>query len=85
MHLRHGRRYCLGYRSDMSTEVAGNIAHASLYSRMTATLTQVQIRRYAGGRVLRCRALGAGGISSDSSEKCPRRYRRLRRRYIGGI
>ena len=26
MHLRHGRRYCLGYCSDMKTEVAGNIA-----------------------------------------------------------
>ena len=30
MHLRHGRRYCLGYCSDMRTEVAGNIAHPSL-------------------------------------------------------
>ena len=52
LHLRHGRRYCLGYRSDMSTEVAGDIAHASLYSRMTATLTQVQIHKNAGGRAL---------------------------------
>ena len=31
MHLRHGRRYCLGYCSDMRTEVAGNIGHPSLY------------------------------------------------------
>ena len=30
MHLRHGRLYCLGYCSDMGTEVAGNIAHPSL-------------------------------------------------------
>ena len=30
MHLRHGRRYCLGYCSDMRTEVAGNIAHSNL-------------------------------------------------------
>ena len=26
MHLGHGRRYCLGYGSDMRTEVAANIA-----------------------------------------------------------
>ena len=31
MHLLHGRRYSLGYCSDMRTEVAGNIAHPSLY------------------------------------------------------
>ena len=33
MHLRHERRYYLGYGSDMRTEVAGNIAHPSLYPR----------------------------------------------------
>ena len=33
MHLRHGRWYCLGYRSDMRPEVAGNIGHPSLYRR----------------------------------------------------
>lgn len=33
MHLQHGRRCCLGHRSDMRTEEAGNIAHASLYPR----------------------------------------------------
>ena len=33
MHLRHGRRYCLGYCSDMRTEAAGNIAHPSLHRR----------------------------------------------------
>ena len=49
---------------------------------MTATLNQVQLRRHAGGRARRCRALGAGGACSDSSEKCTRRYRRLRR---GGV
>ena len=31
MHLQHGRRCCLGYCSDMRTEVAGNIAHSSLH------------------------------------------------------
>ena len=31
--LRHGRQYCLGYSSDMRTEVADNIAHPSLYPR----------------------------------------------------
>ena len=33
MHLRHGRRYCLGYCSDMRTEAAGNVAPPSLYRR----------------------------------------------------
>ena len=33
MHLRHGRWYCLGYCSDMRTEVARNIGHPSLYRR----------------------------------------------------
>jgi len=33
MHLRHGHWYCLGYCSDMRTEVAGNIGHPSLYRR----------------------------------------------------
>ena len=41
MHLRHGRRYCLGYCSDMRTEVADNIGRPSLY------------RRHAGGKALR--------------------------------
>ena len=31
MQLQHGCRYYLGYCSDMRTEVAGNIAHPSLY------------------------------------------------------
>ena len=30
MHLRHDRRYCLGYCSEMKTEVAGNIGYPSL-------------------------------------------------------
>ena len=34
MHLRHGRRYCLAYCSDMRIEVAGNIGHPSVYRRM---------------------------------------------------
>ena len=33
MYMRHGRRYCMGYCSDMRTEVAGNITHPSLYPR----------------------------------------------------
>ena len=33
IHLRHGRRCCLGYCSDMRTEVAVNIGHPSLYRR----------------------------------------------------
>ena len=31
MYLRHGRRCCLRYCSDMRTEVAANIGHPSLY------------------------------------------------------
>ena len=31
MHLRYDGRYCRGHCSDMRTEVAGNIAHPSLY------------------------------------------------------
>ena len=38
MHLRHGRRYCLGYSSNMRTEVAGNIAHPSLDTPRKASL-----------------------------------------------
>ena len=38
MHLRHGRRYCLGYCSNMRTEVAGNIAHPSLDTPRKASL-----------------------------------------------
>ena len=38
MHLRHGRRYCLGYCSDMRIEVAGNIAHPSLDTPRKASL-----------------------------------------------
>ena len=35
MHRSHGRQYCLGYCSDMITEVASNIGHPSLYCRRT--------------------------------------------------
>ena len=38
MHLRHGRRYCLGYCSDMRTEAAGNVAPPSLYCRHACEL-----------------------------------------------
>ena len=30
MHRSHGRQYCLGYCSDMITEVASNIGHPGL-------------------------------------------------------
>jgi len=33
LYLRHGRRYCPGYCSDMRTEVAGNIGHPIFYHR----------------------------------------------------
>ena len=33
MHLRHGRRYCLGYCPVMRIEVAGNIGHPSVLIR----------------------------------------------------
>ena len=35
MHLRHGRRYCLVYCSDIRTEESGNIGNPSLYRRHT--------------------------------------------------
>ena len=35
MHRSHGRQYCLGYCSDMITEVASNIGHPGLYCRRT--------------------------------------------------
>ena len=44
MHLRHGRRYCLGYCSNMRTEVAGNIAHhcSSLLIRKVRTFIFIE-------------------------------------------
>ena len=84
MHLQHGRRYCLGYCSDMRTEVAGNIsAHPSLYPDMPAKLTQVQLRRHAGGKALRWPWLPVAHVLIRP--RSTRRYRRLRRRYIGGM
>ena len=53
MHLLHGRRYSLGYCSDMRTEVAGNIAHPSLYPRHACKVDSIQLRRHAGSRALR--------------------------------
>ena len=41
MHLRHGRRYCLGYCSDMRIEVAGNIGHPSVYRLMFPFVREV--------------------------------------------
>ena len=41
MHLRHGRRYSLGYCSDMRIEVAGNIGHPSVYRRMFSFVREV--------------------------------------------
>ena len=35
MHRSHGHQYCLGYCSDMITEVASNIGHPGLYCRRT--------------------------------------------------
>ena len=40
MHLRHGCRYCLGYCSDIRTEVTDNIGYPSLS------------RWHAGGKAL---------------------------------
>ena len=41
MHLRHGRRYCLGYCSVMRIEVAGNIGHPSVYRTMFSFVREV--------------------------------------------
>ena len=38
VHLWHGHRYCLGYCSDMRTEVNGNIGHPSLYGLLCTFL-----------------------------------------------
>ena len=45
MHLRHGRRYCLGYCSDKRTEVAGNLAIPVFTAGMPAKLTEVELRK----------------------------------------
>ena len=50
MHLRHGRRYCLGYCSDKRTEVAGNLAIPVFTAGMPAKLTEVELHRHAGLR-----------------------------------
>ena len=76
MHLRYGGRYCRGYCSDMRTEVAGNIAHPSLYPwhacQGDSSMPAIEL-------------CGGSSCRRPSSDKCPRRYQRLRRRYIGGI
>ena len=41
MHLRHGRRYYLGYCSVMRIEVAGNIGHPSVYRTMFSFVREV--------------------------------------------
>ena len=84
MHLRHGRWYCLGYCSDMRTEVAGNIAHSSLHPQHACEVDSSSTSQ-ASRRLSPAMAPVAGGTSSHSSEKCPRRYWRSRRRYIGII
>ena len=53
-------------------------------ARMPAKLTQVQLRRRAGGKDLRCFLLTAA-LFPHMSELYRRQYRRLRRRYFGGI
>ena len=53
-------------------------------ARMPAKLTQVQLRRRAGGKDLRCFFLTAA-LFPHMSELYRRQYRRLRRRYFGGI
>ena len=45
-HLPHGRRYYLGYFSDMRTEVACNIGHPVLIAGMPAKLTRVTSQIY---------------------------------------
>ena len=57
----HLRQHCLGYCSDMRTEVAGNIGHPILYRRH-AKLTRVQLRRHAGGKALRWLLLPAAHV-----------------------
>ena len=52
MHLQGGPQYCLGYCSNMRTEVAGDIGHPSLYCQHAAKLTQVLLHRHAGGKAL---------------------------------
>ena len=62
IHLRHGRRYCLGYCSDIRTEVTDNIGYPSLS------------RRHAGGKALWWLYLPAAhvlirpGSSSDGTD-----------------
>ena len=52
---RHSCHYFLQYRSDMSTEVAGNSrGYVSLYRRHACEVDWVGLRRHAGGKDLRC-------------------------------
>ena len=70
MHLQHGRQYCLGYCSDMRTEVAGNIDHSSLY-RQYACKVRLEFN-FTGMPVVKLCAVVAqivGGACSHSSEK----------------
>ena len=64
MQLQDGRRYCLGYCSDMRTEVAGNIsAHPSLYPQHACEVDSSSTRgRHAGGKALRWLYLPAAHI-----------------------
>ena len=50
---------------------------------MPAKLTQVQLRRHAGGKALRWLWLPVAHVLIRP--RSTRRYRRLRRRYIGGM
>ena len=62
MHLRHGRWYCLGYCYDMRTEVAGTLVIPVFIAGMPAKLSQVQLRRHAGGKALRWLLLPAAHV-----------------------
>ena len=85
MHLRHDPRYCLGYCSDMGTRSSRQ--HCSSQSLPPACLRSWLKFNFSGMRAVELSRMAsvAGGACSRSSETCPRLYRRLRRRYIGGI
>ena len=84
-YLRHSCRCCLRHRSDMRTEVAGNRSHVSLYRQhaceVDSNSTSQACRQW---RRLRCFLLPAT-LCPHMSEKYRRQYRRLCRRYFGGI
>ena len=80
---RHSRRYCPRCPSDMRTEVAGNRGHESL---PPACLWSWLEFNFAGMPAVKTSDfLVAGGLTAWWSRGTTLQYRRLRRRYFGGI